>query len=63
MIPQNFKEIVSSGDGVGFYQTLALVLFIMFFVGLVFLVFKKPKSYYRDRERIALEDNESDANI
>jgi len=63
MIPQNFKDIVSSGDGVGVYQTLALVLFMMFFVGLVFVVFKKPKNYYKSREKAALEDGTQDVNI
>jgi len=63
MIPQNFKDIVSSGDGVGIYQTLALVLFMLFFVGLVLIVFRKPKNYYRDRERASLEEDNKDANI
>jgi len=62
MIPQNFKDIVSNGDNVGLYQTLALILFVMFFISLVFLVFRKPKSYYRDRERAALEDGSQDIN-
>ncbi|AIL47650.1 CcoQ/FixQ family Cbb3-type cytochrome c oxidase assembly chaperone [Elizabethkingia anophelis] len=58
MIPQNFKDILSNGENVGLYQTLALILFVLFFIGLVYVVFKKPKKYYRDRENAPLEDGD-----
>ena len=43
MIPQNFKDILSNGENVGLYQTLALILFVLFFIGLVYVVLK-PKN-------------------
>lgn len=43
MIPQNFKDILSNGENVGLYQTLALILFVLFFIGLVYVVFKNLK--------------------
>lgn len=58
MIPQNFKDILSNSENVGLYQTLALILFVLFFIGLVYVVFKKPKKYYRDRENAPLEDGD-----
>lgn len=58
MIPQNFKDILSNGENVGLYQTLALILFVLFFIGLVYVVFKKPKKYYRDRENAPLDDGD-----
>ncbi|NAW52228.1 CcoQ/FixQ family Cbb3-type cytochrome c oxidase assembly chaperone [Elizabethkingia argentiflava] len=58
MIPQNFKDILSNGENGGLYQILALILFMMFFIGLIFVVFKKPKKYYRERENAPLEDGE-----
>ncbi|WP_407482287.1 CcoQ/FixQ family Cbb3-type cytochrome c oxidase assembly chaperone [Elizabethkingia meningoseptica] len=62
MVPQNFKDIISSGENVGLYQTLALILFVMFFIALVYVVFKKPKKYYRDRENAPLEDDGDEIN-
>ncbi|AQX04531.1 cbb3-type cytochrome c oxidase subunit 3 [Elizabethkingia meningoseptica] len=62
MVPQNFKDIISNGENVGLYQTLALILFVMFFIALVFVVFKKPKKYYRDRENAPLEDDGDEIN-
>ncbi len=44
MVPQNFKDIISNGENVGLYQTLALILFVMFFIALVFVVFKNLKN-------------------
>jgi len=62
MVPQNFKDIISNGENVGLYRTLALILFVMFFIALVFVVFKKPKKYYRDRENAPLEDDGDEIN-
>ncbi len=57
MIPQSFKDIVSNGEGVGLYQTIAMIIFILFFLGLVFYVFSKPKKYYREEENAPLDDD------
>lgn len=63
MIPQNFKDILSNTGNVGLYQTLALILFILFFVSLIIYVFSKPKKYYREEEHAPLEDDEEDFNL
>lgn len=58
MIPQSFKDIVSSGDYTGLFQTIAMLIFILFFVGLVFYVFSRPKKHYRDQESSPLDDDQ-----
>lgn len=63
MIPQNFKDILSNTENAGIYQTLALILFILFFISLVIYVFSKPKKYYREEEHAPLEDDEDDFNL
>ncbi|WP_312074799.1 cbb3-type cytochrome c oxidase subunit 3 [Chryseobacterium sp.] len=63
MIPQNFKDILSNTENVGFYQTLALVLFILFFVSLIIYVFSKPKKYYNEEEHAPLDDDQDDFNL
>lgn len=57
MIPQSFKDILSNGEYTGFYQTLAMVLFILFFIGIVIYVFSRPKKYYKEDENAPLDDD------
>ena len=63
MSPQNFKDILSNTENAGFYQTLALILFILFFVSLIIYVFSKPKKYYNEEEHAPLDDDQDDFNL
>lgn len=57
MIPSNFKDILAHIENAGFYQTFAMIIFILFFLGTVFYVFSRPKKYYSDVEKAPLEDD------
>ena len=57
MIPQSFRDIISNQENVGFYQTLALLLFVLFFVLLVIFVFSRSKKYYNEQQNAPLEDD------
>ncbi len=61
MIPQSFKDILSNGEHAGLYQIIALFIFIIFFVGMLFYVFSRPKKYY-DKDANAPLDDDSDIN-
>lgn len=56
MIPQSVKDIVANGENVGLYQTIAMVLFIIFFLGIVYYVFTRPKKFYEEEENAPLND-------
>lgn len=58
MIPQNIKDIVSSEQYTGFFQTLALILFLIFFIGVVIYVFSRSKKHYDDVAHAPLDDEE-----
>ncbi len=58
MIPQSFRDILSNGENAGLYQTIALLIFMIFFIGLVVYVFSRPKKHYRDEERAPLDDDQ-----
>lgn len=58
MIPQSLKDIISSGENTGLYQTVALVLFMIFFIALIIYVFSRPKKYYQEEENAPLDDSE-----
>lgn len=57
MIPQNFKDILSNGENVGIYQTIALLIFLACFIGLIVYVFSRPKKYYDEEAHAPLEDD------
>lgn len=62
MIPQSFKDIISNVENTGLYQTIAMLMFIFFFVGLLFYVFSKPKKYYHEQEIAPLDDDSNNLN-
>ena len=63
MIPQSVKDILSNGDNVGFYQTLAMILFLIFFLGIVFYVFSRPKKHFDEEANTPLDDDIEDQNL
>ena len=56
MIPQSVKDILSNGSNVGFYQTLAMLFFLLLFVGIVWYVFSRSKRHYDDVGNAPLDD-------
>lgn len=60
MIPQSVKDILSNGENVGLFQTIALFLFLFFFLGIVFYVFSRPKKYYDEEANAPLNDDLND---
>lgn len=63
MIPQNVKDILSSGESVGFFQTLSMILFLIFFLGIVIYVFSRPKKHYNEEANAPLDDDIEDQNL
>lgn len=63
MIPQNIKDILANGENVGFYQTLSMIFFLIFFLGIVIWVFSRSKKHYDEEANAPLEDDISDKNL
>ena len=57
MIPQSFKDILSNGENVGFYQTLSMILFLIFFLGIIYYVFTRSKKHYDEVANAPLDDS------
>lgn len=57
-----YNKIIAGVDNAIIYQSLALLLFVLFFLGLTFMVMNKPKNYYNDMSNLPLEDNEKRTN-
>ncbi|MCX8676779.1 CcoQ/FixQ family Cbb3-type cytochrome c oxidase assembly chaperone [Apibacter sp. B3924] len=57
-----YNKIIAGVDNAIIYQSLALLLFVLFFLGVTFMVMNKPKNYYNDMSNLPLEDNEKRTN-
>ena len=57
MIPSNIKDILANIDNAGIYQTLSMIIFIIFFISTVLYVLSRPKKHYSEVERVSLEDD------
>lgn len=63
MIPQNVKDILGNSGNSSIYQTLALILFLIFFLGIIFYVFSRPKKYYDEEANAPLDDDIEEKNF
>ena len=57
MIPSNIKDILANIDNAGIYQTLSMIIFIIFFISTVLYVLSRPKKHDSEVERAPLEDD------
>lgn len=57
MIPQNFKDILSNGENAGLYQTISIIIFLLFFIALIVYVFSRSKKHYDEDANAPLEDD------
>ena len=63
MIPQSFRDILTNSENTGLYQTLALIIFMLFFIGLVVYVFSRPKKHYKEEANAPLDDEDKSFNL
>lgn len=58
-----YKEVLRSIEGVGIFPSIALVLFLVFFVWLIYYLLKKGRGHFEDAARLPLEEDDDDATI
>lgn len=63
MIPQSMKDILANGENVGFYQTLSMIFFLIFFLGIIIWVFSRPKKHYDEEANAPLNDDNDEKNL
>lgn len=64
MIPQSFKDIVSNVENAGLFQSLSMIIFLLFFLAVTYVVLSRPKKYYTEEENAPLEeDGDSDETL
>ena len=50
-----YKEVLRSIEGIGIFPSIALVIFLAFFVGLIIYLIRKGRDYFQDIARLPLE--------
>lgn len=53
-----YNKIIAGVDNAIIYQSLALLLFVIFFLGVTFMVMNKPKDYYTNMSNLPLEEKD-----
>lgn len=57
MIPQSFKDILANGENANLFQIIAMIIFIIMFLILIWYIFTRPKKYYNEEANAPLDDD------
>ena len=53
-----YKDVLRSIEGIGIFPSIALVLFLAFFIVLIIVLIKRGRGYYEDVSKLPLESDE-----
>jgi len=58
-----FKDVLQSIEGIEIYTIISMLIFILFFIGMIIWLFKVDKKYIKDMSELPLnEENNSVSN-
>ncbi|HSW54038.1 MAG TPA: hypothetical protein VLH59_03035 [Ignavibacteriaceae bacterium] len=52
-----FKEVLQSIEGIGIYTIISMIIFILFFIGMIIWIFKVDKKYIKHMSELPLNEN------
>lgn len=55
-----FKEVLQSIEGIEFYTIVSMIIFILFFFGMTFWLFKVDKKYIKQMSELPLEEENNE---
>jgi cbb3-type cytochrome oxidase subunit 3 len=55
-----FKEVLQSIEGIEFYTIVSMIIFILFFFGMTFWLFKVDKKYIKQMSELPLEEESNE---
>ena len=56
-----YKDILQSIEGVEFYAIAAMIIFILFFVGIIIWIVKVDKGYIKEMSELPLKDDHNES--
>jgi cbb3-type cytochrome oxidase subunit 3 len=54
-----YKNVLRAIEDIGIYPTISLIIFFVFFVGLVIYLIAKGKKHWEDAANLPLEDDDN----
>ena len=55
-----FKEVLQSIEGIEFYTIVSMIIFILFFFGMTFWLFKVDKKYIKQMSELPIEEENNE---
>ena len=55
-----FKEVLQSIEGIEFYTIVSMIIFILFFVGMIIWLFKVDKKYIESMSELPLNEEKNE---
>ena len=52
-----FKDVLQSIEGIGIYTIISMIIFILFFIGMIIWIFKVDKKYIKHMSELPLNEN------
>jgi len=53
-----FKDAFANYEYAEVIQSISLILFVVFFLALMYFIWKRPKGYYKEDANLPLDDQE-----
>ena len=55
-----FKEVLQSIEGIEFFTIVSMLIFILFFIGMIIWLFKVDKKYIKTMSELPLEEDNNE---
>lgn len=53
-----FKDAFTNYEYATVLQTISLLMFVVFFLALIFFIWKRPKDYYKNESELPLDEKD-----
>lgn len=53
-----FKDAFTNYEYAAVLQTISLLMFVVFFLALIFFIWKRPKDYYKNESELPLDEKD-----
>ena len=58
-----YKDVLQSVEGIEFYTIVSMIIFILFFIGMIIWLFKVDKKYIQQMSKLPLQNDDNEFKI
>ena len=55
-----YKDVLQSVEGIEFYTIVSMIIFILFFIGMIIWLFKVDKKYIQEMSKLPLQNDDNE---